>query len=262
MGDPMRAARVIAAFPATGKTYMAATVPGVADSDSSRFSWKYSHPDVRERHPDWPGNYIAHLRELLRSSLRYVLVSTHAEVRDALVANGIDFTLVYPADDCREEYRERMRRRGSPEALIRRVIDELWSQAIAECEQQRGCLHVMLARGEYLAEALSSQPVAPADEAICGRILVGLGSDTFDPLCALPVGHCGVCRVAPADEREWEWRVAAWDDDEVEPDELGVFGNRDAAHAFAVVAPSASEPPYQHVRVERRLRAGEWEAAE
>ena len=27
----------------------------------------------------------------------------------------------------------------------------------------------------------------------CGRLLVGQGDDTSDPLCLLPVGHVGLC---------------------------------------------------------------------
>lgn len=158
--EALERTRVIAAFPATGKSYVARTVPGWADSDSSRFSWKYRHPDVRERHPDWPGNYITHLRELLKSDLR-VLVSTHAEVRDALVAAGIPFTLVYPRADLREEYRARMQQRGSPPALIAKVVDELWPDALEECARQTGCEHVVLGPGEYLREALAAVPEVP-----------------------------------------------------------------------------------------------------
>lgn len=141
--------RVVAAFPATGKSYLASRMPGVADSDSSQFSWTYRGPP--ERHPHWPGNYIDHLNELRRSSLGLVLVSTHAEVRAALVQHGIDFTLVYPMVELREEYRERMEHRGSPPALIAKVIDELWEPALAECRAQRGCYHVELCSGGYLA---------------------------------------------------------------------------------------------------------------
>lgn len=32
-------------------------------------------------------------------------------------------------------------------------------------------------------------------EAICGRVLVGQGSDVSDPLCVLPRGHRGGCRM-------------------------------------------------------------------
>lgn len=145
---------VIAAFPATGKSYLAARTPGLVDSDSSNFSWKYIHPDVRDRHPDWPGNYMAHLRGLLDNGARAVLVSTHAEVRSELVNQGIGFTLVYPESGLRDEYRERMERRGSPAALVAKVIDELWDDALAECAAQEGCAHVVLGPGEYLTDAL------------------------------------------------------------------------------------------------------------
>jgi hypothetical protein len=34
--------------------------------------------------------------------------------------------------------------------------------------------------------------------AICGRLLVGQGDDTYDPMCARPAGHQGRCM--PKDE--------------------------------------------------------------
>lgn len=139
-----REPRVISAFPATGKSHMASIVPGVADSDSSLFS----------RGPGWPDNYIDHLEELGRASLSLLLVSTHSEVRQALIDHSIEFTLVYPAEGLRDEYRERMEQRGSPLALVTKVIDELWSPALAECRAQRGCRHVELGPGEYLTDAV------------------------------------------------------------------------------------------------------------
>lgn len=36
-------------------------------------------------------------------------------------------------------------------------------------------------------------PVEPVEPAVCGRLLVGQGSDTYDPLCVLPAGHVGIC---------------------------------------------------------------------
>jgi hypothetical protein len=42
--------------------------------------------------------------------------------------------------------------------------------------------------------------------AVCGRLLVGQGGDTWDPVCVRPVGHTGVCKavrcVACAHERK------------------------------------------------------------
>jgi hypothetical protein len=34
----------------------------------------------------------------------------------------------------------------------------------------------------------------PRSDEDCGRLLVGQGTDTWDPLCALPRGHEGPCR--------------------------------------------------------------------
>jgi hypothetical protein len=34
------------------------------------------------------------------------------------------------------------------------------------------------------------------DEPICGRLLVGQGDDTYDPVCVLPPNHTGACRPA------------------------------------------------------------------
>lgn len=144
---------IVAAFPAAGKSHYADRNGGVLDSDSSAFSWKWITFDVRERHPDWPANYIAHITEACAEG-RTVLVSTHAEVREALFANGIPYTLVYPHPALREEYRRRMTERGSHPALIAKVIDELWTGALVECAGERGCVHVVLRSGEYLSDVL------------------------------------------------------------------------------------------------------------
>ena len=37
---------------------------------------------------------------------------------------------------------------------------------------------------------------APEEE-MCGRLLVGQGGDTYDPLCVLPRGHSGRCLPDP-----------------------------------------------------------------
>lgn len=146
--------RVISAFPATGKTYAARALPGVVDFDSSGYSWKYLGPDARVRHPEWPGNYIADA-VWPGNNGSHVLVSSHAEVRTALVAAQIPFALVYPEAGLREVYRHRMTARGSPAALVTKVIDELWEEALWDCRSQPGCTHYELGAGEYLLDLLA-----------------------------------------------------------------------------------------------------------
>jgi hypothetical protein len=33
---------------------------------------------------------------------------------------------------------------------------------------------------------------------VCGRIMVGSGTDTYDPVCELPEGHDGPCKSSTA----------------------------------------------------------------
>jgi len=133
--------RIAAAFPGTGKTHFSAKFPEVTDADSSLFD-KASFPD----------NYM----DYLESAVAYkfcVLVSSHGIVRDALVENGFDFFLVFPAKECKEEYIQRYRQRGSPQGFID-LLEANWEDWIAECEAQENCTKIQLAPGEYLEDVL------------------------------------------------------------------------------------------------------------
>ena len=58
--------RIIAAFPGTGKSYYHKENPETTlDSDSSRFSWVKDSEgnNTKERNPDFPENYISHIKE-------------------------------------------------------------------------------------------------------------------------------------------------------------------------------------------------------
>jgi hypothetical protein len=142
--------KVIAAFPACGKSHIADEL-GALDSDSSNFSWATPKSE-RRRHPNWPANYMTHIREAVASG-KTVFVSTHEEVRTALHEAGIPFTLVYPDPSLKDEYRQRMIDRGTPQ-LVPIVIDKLWDDALASCAAQEGCTKIVLSKGEYLSDVI------------------------------------------------------------------------------------------------------------
>ena len=151
----MSAGRVISAFPATGKSWLAEHHSNVVDSDSSEYSWDYpTRPGVErdQHHPDWPGNYVAHIRHAL-SGDEVVLVSTHAEVRAALVDAGIPFTLVYPVGHLLDEYLERMATRFSPVALMQAVAEH-WDAWLSELAEQECAQRVVLGSGKYLSDVV------------------------------------------------------------------------------------------------------------
>jgi hypothetical protein len=109
--------KIIAGFPGVGKSYIKNNTDIYChDSDSSVYSWK----EKGVRNPDFPNNYIKHIKEVLNDweGPDYMFVSTHAEVREALKSNGLPFTVVYPAISLKAEYMQRYIDRGSPKGFI------------------------------------------------------------------------------------------------------------------------------------------------
>lgn len=140
-------AKIISAFPGTGKSYFHQNTDlNVLDSDSSKYSW------IKEevRNPDFPNNYMAHIKENM-GSVDMILVSSHAVVRDALVNEGLEYTLVFPERSLKSEYVERFKQRRSPEAFVD-LLSKNWDAWISELEEQPGCTKVKLKQGQYLSD--------------------------------------------------------------------------------------------------------------
>lgn len=104
--------RIYSIFPACGKTWLFEHQEDyglkILDSDSSEFSWirlydPLGRPTTKLRNPDFPNNYIEHIKENI-GKYDCIFVSSHATVREALDKEGIDFTIVYPMPMCKAEW--------------------------------------------------------------------------------------------------------------------------------------------------------------
>lgn len=142
--------KIISAFPGTGKTHYCnfdrsqydPTPYGYCiDSDSSKFDKS-----------NFPANYIEHIKSKIGKH-PLIFVSSHKQVRDALVLEGLPFNLVYPDITLRSEYLDRYRQRGSSGQFID-LIDRNWTNWISELEQQTGCDHVVLMSGQYISNIM------------------------------------------------------------------------------------------------------------
>lgn len=135
--------KVIAGFPGVGKSTLFKELKDsdkkVLDSDSSTFDKK-----------DFPDNYIKHIKEKTEDGYT-ILGSSHDTVRNALIKEGIPFTLVYPDKSLKDEYLERYKERGSPEKFIS-LLDENWDKWIGQCDDLDNDLvkKVVLKSGEFL----------------------------------------------------------------------------------------------------------------
>lgn len=126
---------VVSAFPGCGKTHLFNnTDKKILDSDSSKFDKS-----------KFPQNYIDHIKSNI-GKCDIILVSSHKDVRDALVKNGIKFTLVYPKKELKNDYINRYIQRGSPEAFIK-LLQNNWYNWIKEMDDQVGCTRIKLNKG-------------------------------------------------------------------------------------------------------------------
>lgn len=134
--------KLVSAFPATGKShYYENTSLDVLDSDSSKFD-----------KTKFPQNYIEHIKNNL-GKVDIIFISSHKPVRDALVNEGLEFTLIYPNIDLKDEYMERYKNRGNSQSFID-LLDTNWNNWIVELSNQEGCEKIELQQGQYISDVL------------------------------------------------------------------------------------------------------------
>jgi hypothetical protein len=146
--------RIISAFPGTGKTYSQTrnSDKKIVDLDSNNFTSGHdsSGKVISE---GFPSNYIQAISEHISKS-DILFISIHREVREMLANTGIDFTLVYPKRELKEEYLERFRERGDSGQFVE-LFSKNWDAILKELESQKNCKHVVLGCGEYITDVLS-----------------------------------------------------------------------------------------------------------
>ena len=141
--------KVYSAFPGVGKTtYFNTTNRIVLDSDSSTFDKKH-----------FPDNYIEHIERAVQDpTVDKVLVSSHKDVRDALVKKGIPFVLVYPDRSLKDEYIQRYKDRGNNDAFVG-LLEKNWDMWMDEMDamgpqEGQSFYKVKLASGQYLTDVI------------------------------------------------------------------------------------------------------------
>jgi Ran GTPase-activating protein (RanGAP) involved in mRNA processing and transport len=134
---------VVSAFPGCGKSHLFRNKgeKKILDSDSSTFDKS-----------QFPQNYIEHIKFNI-GEVDIILVSSHKEVRDALVNEGIDFTLVYPRKDIKDEYIQRYIDRGNDGKFVE-LLKQNWDNWTDELENQEGCEKIELESGQYLSNVI------------------------------------------------------------------------------------------------------------
>ena len=134
---------IIAGFPGVGKSWLKNKYGDkISDSDSSQFP-----------KDEFPQNYINHIKSLIGNKI-VILVSTHKEVLQELENNNIDYILVYPNRELKDEYLERYKQRGSPEGFIN-LLNNKWDEFHNDLENTKPFKRIVLNKGEFLKDILN-----------------------------------------------------------------------------------------------------------
>ena len=151
--------RIVSAFPGVGKSHLhnefvQTGITESLDSDSTYWSWIRRSHSKEVRHPNFPFNYIDHI-EACKGLFDFIFVSSHDVVRDELYIRNLEFDLVYPKMELKEEYIQRYGERGSPPAFVK-LLGKQWENWITELEEYHkiNVNHIRLDSGQYLAHVL------------------------------------------------------------------------------------------------------------
>lgn len=149
----MKKAIIICGFPGVGKTSAANNRRSILDAESSAFSYKWDTepPFGRERNSEFPKNYIDFLQEN-ESEYDVVLASSHRVVRDELKYAGMQYIIVAPKRELKNEYLIRYLQRGSDIDFIE-LLNDKWDEFLTDIEND-GAPVIWLSSKEYLSDVL------------------------------------------------------------------------------------------------------------
>lgn len=152
--------KIISAFPGIGKTTLVQTNKNCIDLESSDYKWLDIDKTlpIEERkgtaktiNPDFPANYIKKIYELTSMGFN-VLISSHKEVREALQAQGIKYTIVLPSLDMKEEMINRYLSRGNQKNFVNLLKSnyEKFVEDLAMDPNEK----IVLKHGQYLSDVV------------------------------------------------------------------------------------------------------------
>ena len=152
--------KFIYAFPATGKTQVAMKYKNIIELSSENYHWldikngtsEGNKGQFKMVNPKWPNNFYNKIKELDKQDELLVLITHSASVICQNLC--IPYMIIYPHIDCKNEYIERMKKRGNKDNVVKNMKNN-FENYVANCMSDNYAQkHIVLNRGEYLEDAL------------------------------------------------------------------------------------------------------------
>lgn len=141
MGDSM--GKIISGFSNIGKS----SLKKYKDISVIDFDTGYFRKD-----DGWVDMYIECLLAL-QEKYDYVLITTYMEVLEELNRRNIEYYLIYPERELKEEYRTRAIFRGSDDEFVSGFFSR-WDRHISDCERIKAPHKFQLKSNEYLSDII------------------------------------------------------------------------------------------------------------
>ena len=163
---------IIAGFSGVGKTTFAKTYQNVIDlhvmpykySNLNEISNSYDDESIKAApelilNPNWRYEYYEKLISLcVAEPNKIIVIPTDIQVMNWLYCDNIPFTLVFPAYELKDEYRNRYIKRGNTDNFIEVFITN-WDYWIGMFKVQKGCKKIELKTNEFLSDVIIVESV-------------------------------------------------------------------------------------------------------
>ncbi|KAL6620871.1 hypothetical protein U3516DRAFT_290553 [Neocallimastix sp. 'constans'] len=155
---------VIICGPAVGKTFLSKNDKRFIDLDEMKAKYKYNITDDK----DFEKNKLNRGKIIHENSLEYslnilkkeimtekiLLLSYNKQLINYIINNNIEYCLVYPNLNSRNEYINRMKKRGNSEKFVEEMTNEkAWNSFYFENENDtKPTFKIKLKEGQYLSD--------------------------------------------------------------------------------------------------------------
>lgn len=157
---------IILCGPAIGKTYLSKIDNRFIDIDGLKADYKYNlhnlSDEAKEKgklnrgeivNKDSTNYAINLLKETIKNN-KIALITYHKKIINYIIENNIPYCLVYADIDQKEEYINRMKKRGNSEEFIKEMTDEkTWKEFFYQNESDpKPTYKIKLKSGQYLSD--------------------------------------------------------------------------------------------------------------
>lgn len=153
----MHKGKIIYVFPCGGKSFYCKINPRAIELKSEKYRWEdYIEGEQNKGFMNkvtsiWPQNYLDAIRDSVWV-YDYVFITNSG--RKLCQKYNLDYCLVFPYSEAKEEYIERMRKRGNCEAIVQNMMFN-YEKYIRDLENDSYAVKkYRLSRGLYLSDIM------------------------------------------------------------------------------------------------------------